>query len=115
MTVLQRPAQSSLAELAERLREPLARAGCERAVAFGSYARGSADGFSDLDLAVVVETDLPRHERGVLVREVVEALPFAVDALIYTPAEFRLGLERGFGVCDAIAREGVTLYERGPR
>ncbi len=115
MLVLQCPAPSSLAEAAALLRGPLERADCELAVAFGSYARGSADGFSDLDLAVVLETDLPRHERGALVREVVEALPFAVDVLIYTPAEFQLGLERGLGVFDAIAREGVTIYERRAR
>ena len=112
VTVLRQPAQQSLAELAERLRQPLARAACERAVVFGSYARGHADGFSDVDLAVVVATDLPRHARGVLVSEIVDASPLAMDVLVFTPAEFRRGLERGFGVFDAIAREGVTIYER---
>jgi predicted nucleotidyltransferase len=84
-------------------------------VAFGSYARGQADGFSDLDLAVVLPTDLPRHERGVLAREIVEAVPLAMDVLVFTPGEFHRGLERGFGVFDAIAREGVTIYERSAR
>jgi predicted nucleotidyltransferase len=112
VTVLRRPAAASLAELAARLRAPLEAIGCERAVAFGSYARGTADGYADLDLVLVLPTDLPPLERGQLVRPVVEALPLAVDLLITTPEEYRRGLERGHGVFDAIAREGVTIYER---
>jgi predicted nucleotidyltransferase len=81
-------------------------------VAFGSWARGTADGFSDLDLAVVLDTPLPRLERGHLLRGVVEALPVAVDLLVYTPAEFARGLEERYGVFDAIGREGVTIYAR---
>jgi predicted nucleotidyltransferase len=50
-------------DLALRLADPLRRAGVERAVAFGSFARGTQDGYSDLDLAVVVDTKLPRFER----------------------------------------------------
>ena len=79
---------------------------------FGSWARGVADGFSDLDLAVVIDTLLPPLERGHLLRGVVEALPVGVDLLVYTPAEFDRGVDEGYGVFDAIAREGVTIYAR---
>lgn len=110
--MLRRRAAFSLAGLAQRLAPPLMAIGCQSAVAFGSFARGDADGFSDLDLVVVVPTDLPRIERGNLARGVVEALPVAADVVVLTPEEYARGLERGFGIFDAIAREGVTIYER---
>ena len=115
VVVLNEPAPCTLQELAGRIRRPLARAGALRAVAFGSYARGAADAWSDLDLAVVLETELPRAERGNLLAETVSALPVGVDIVVYTPDEWRQGMERCVGVFDALAREGVTIYERAPR
>jgi predicted nucleotidyltransferase len=112
VTVVRGAARHTLEELADRARDPLEAAGAERAVVFGSWARGCADAFSDLDLAVVIETPLPPLERGCLLRALVEALPVGVDLLVYTPAEFRRGLDERFGVFDAIAREGVTIYAR---
>lgn len=112
VVVVRRAARFTLDELAERVRPALEASGAERAVVFGSWARGTADGFSDLDLAVVMDTSLPFLERGWLLREVVEALPVGVDLLVYTPAEFARGLAERFGVFDAIAREGVTIYAR---
>lgn len=111
VTILKKEAALDLGEIARRLERPLEEAGAERAVAFGSYARGEADGFSDLDLVVVVETDRPFLDRGDLLSEVLNTLPIGVDLLVYTPAEFQRGMKRRRGIFDAIAREGVTLHE----
>jgi predicted nucleotidyltransferase len=110
--VVKRAARHTLDDLAALVRPGLEEAGAERAVVFGSWARGTADGFSDLDLAVVIDTPLPTLERGRLLRSVVESLPIGVDLLVYTPDEFARGLEERFGVFDAIVREGVTIYAR---
>ena len=112
VVVLRKPAEYTLDELAGRAAEPLAAAGAERAVVFGSWADGSADGYSDLDLAVVLATDLPRVERGRMLADLIDALPVAVDLLVYTPDEFARGCAAKSGVFDAIAREGVTIYAR---
>jgi predicted nucleotidyltransferase len=112
VTVLQAPAAYTLDEVAQMAARALKAAGAERAVVFGSYARGTADGYSDLDLVVVAATDRPKLERGELLRELLEALPMAVDALLFTPKEFEEGMKRRGDVFEAIAREGVTIYAR---
>jgi predicted nucleotidyltransferase len=112
VVVLRAPARFTLAELADLVRPALEAAGVERAIVFGSWARGSADGYSDLDLAIVMETDLPPLDRGSLLADLVRSLPVGLDLLVYTPEEFARGMAGGFGVFDAIAREGVTIHAR---
>jgi predicted nucleotidyltransferase len=112
VSVIRAPRRHSLEQLAARAAGPLRAAGAERAVVFGSWARGTADGFSDLDLAVVLDTDLPALERPRALLALLDALPIGVDLLVYTPEEFARGMRDRYGVFDAIAREGVTIYAR---
>jgi len=114
VVVLRADSSYTLADLARLAQGPLAEAGAELAVAFGSYARGTADAFSDLDLVVVMPTDLPRFERHRALRRLLDALPVAVDLLVYTPAEYAQGMSRGLGVFDAIAREGLVIHAAKP-
>ena len=109
VTVVRKPAPCRLDELRQLAAPPLRAAGAQRAIVFGSWARDEADGYSDLDLVVVMETDLPRAQRGQRLEALFAALPVPVDALIYTPDEFQEGEERGLGIFDALAREGVDL------
>jgi predicted nucleotidyltransferase len=112
VTILRLPARLTLEDVAKLAAGPLERAGAVRAVVFGSFARGDADGYSDLDLVVVLRTDLPFVERGRLLGELVDALPVHVDVAIYTPEEYARGMKRGYGIFDALQREGVTIHER---
>lgn len=110
VTVISAPAPCTFEEMRRRAGSVLREAGVERAIVFGSWARGEADGFSDLDLAVVMDTSLPRPERALaLTRELDNALPVAVDLLVYTPDEFAACEADGFGVFDLIRREGVDI------
>ena len=111
-SIVRGPAEWTLEQLRERLSAPLARAGARRAVVFGSFARGTADAFSDLDLAVVLETTAPKLERPRLLDEVYRAIPLPLDLLVFTPEEFEEGCRSGMDVFDRIVGEGVTLYER---
>ncbi len=82
----------------------------ERIVLFGSHARGSAGGESDVDLLVILSF------RGKGCRKAVEILErvkpaFALDLLLRTPEQFEQRVEQGDFFLRRIAQEGVVLYE----
>lgn len=69
-----------------RLREALREMGAQQVILFGSAARGEARFGSDLDLLVVLETDLNFVERlAFLYRTLLPRVD--VDILAYTPEE----------------------------
>jgi predicted nucleotidyltransferase len=85
--------------------------GIEKAILFGSYARGEPSRHSDIDLILVKQTKqrfLDRYEG--LLQDLFLALPgIAVDALIYTPEEFETMRTKRF-VARAV-QEGRVIYE----
>jgi uncharacterized protein len=81
----------------------------ERFSLFGSFAKGKADLFTDLDILVVMDTDEPFSKRlrtlyGRL------AVPVDMDLLCYTPQELRDMQDRPF--LKRIRQEEVVLYEK---
>jgi len=83
-----------------------------RVVLFGSHARGTADGSSDVDLLVVMRNVPDKRLAAVEIRRSLGDLPFSKDIVVTTPDEIR---RRGAvigTVLHAALREGVTVYER---
>jgi len=70
------------------LREKLSEKGAMEAYLFGSFARGTCNAWSDLDVVVVKATDQPFVERPREFTEIYE-LGIPVDILVYTPQEFK--------------------------
>lgn len=103
------PAPLDLEGIRDRLVPLLEAHDAVRAFVIGSYARGSADGWSDLDLVIVMPTDAPFVERPLALVDLLDAVPTAVDLMVYTPEEFERGMRRGFGVFDSISREGISI------
>lgn len=112
IVVLKAPAPLDLEGISRRARPALQRAGVDRAFVIGSYARGTADAWSDLDLVIVLDTTLPFVERGRLLGQLFEAIPVGIDLLVYTPQEFEEGLRRGLGIFAALRSEGVKIHDR---
>ena len=83
-------------------------------IVVGSRARrdSPADEWSDLDLVIIQETQVPFLDR---IRKVLDLLKptVGVDLLVYTPDEFeQLSRERAF-VRQEIVGKGRVIYERG--
>lgn len=60
----------------------------EKIFLFGSHALGTATEDSDIDVVVVMETELSRHQRNVALKRLFPQRSFSLDAFVYTPQEF---------------------------
>jgi predicted nucleotidyltransferase len=83
----------------------------ERIYVFGSSARGDLHEGSDLDLAIIKETDKRFQDR---ILEVLELGDYGipVEPLVYTPDEFERMRKRGNPLIQTILEEGKLVYER---
>ncbi len=101
----------TIEEIKRQLGPSLAAAGVERAIVFGSHARGEADEWSDLDLLIVAESDLPFLDRFRAFRALYDVYPHAIELLVYTPEEFAqmVGAENPF--VEQVLKDGVTIHE----
>ena len=88
------------------------RTAAQKVYLFGSHARGEADDASDVDLAIVAESQRPFVERFKDYFEVITACPVAIEILVYTPEEFEAMRERESPFVLRILEEGKIIYER---
>ncbi len=87
----------------------------EKIFLFGSYAFGTAKEGSDLDLAIVKPSSLPRFKRGREIRSALRANGrrwlFPMDILVYTPEEMEAYKNDPYSIVHEILTTGKTLYE----
>ena len=82
------------------------------AVLFGSYGRGDADKFSDLDLIVVAETGRPFIERFKDFVGVWHVSPVkSIDMFVYTPEEFESMRLTDDSFVSRALEEGKIIFE----
>lgn len=100
--------ERTIAELPDRL---AAIPSVRRAILFGSWLRGRRDLLTDLDLVVILESDLTFPDRGAALHRVLR-LDVDADILAYTPDEWERVRHRP--LLKQAEEEGVVLYERAP-
>jgi predicted nucleotidyltransferase len=86
--------------------------GPEKIILFGSYARGTADSDSDLDLLVISDKErhLPRRKRGLTLLYRLRKFHLAKDILIYTQDEVDRWKEVRTAFVSQALREGIVIY-----
>ncbi len=84
----------------------------EKIVLFGSYAYGTPNRHSDVDLLVVMRTEASLKDRSWAVSRLLLPRPFPVDILVKTPEEVAESLQAGDFFLKEILTRGKVLYER---
>lgn len=91
----------------------------EKIILFGSYANGTANEGSDLDLAIVKATTLPLHKRSAefrrALREQGRKWFFGMDILVFTPEEVQSQGQSPNSFLYEILTNGRNLYESRKR
>lgn len=97
--------------LRQKLAPIFERYNIQKAIVFGSYARGEPSTRSDLDMILIQETEKRFFDRyeGLLVELGKAVGKYPIDVLIYTPDELESISHRYF-ISTAI-REGKVIYE----
>ena len=98
--------EQSVQDLVKRLRDL---DGVQRISVFGSFARSRRDLFTDLDVLVVMDTEMSLVDRLRLLYSSL-ALPVDLDILCYTPQEFES--LKDSGRLTGILGDEQLLYEK---
>ncbi|HBA89598.1 MAG TPA: nucleotidyltransferase domain-containing protein [Geobacter sp.] len=77
---------------------------------FGSYAEGRQTDDSDVDMVVVMESDLAPHQRNVAVKRLFPHRTFSLDAFVFTPEEFAKYKDVPGTIVYTAAHDGRLLY-----
>jgi len=84
----------------------------EKIIVFGSCAREDAQWDSDLDLLVVMQTELSLVDRALKIRDLFEHIPCPMDIIVYTPEEVANWRHVPSSFIHQILAEGRLFYER---
>ena len=91
-----------------------------RIVLFGSHASGTEGTGSDMDLLVILDSEVisqtyeERMKRRLIVRDSIQEInrQIPIDLIVYTKAEYELLQRYGTSFLNEIERLGKTLYEK---
>lgn len=107
-----RPATSVLdfqrEEILSFLRERLLRHQIKNAYLFGSFARGEAEAWSDLDVIIIADTCTPFVDRPKAFLDLYD-LGIPVDILVYTLEEWDSVEKHGKGFSKEMRKDMITL------
>jgi len=84
----------------------------DKIILFGSYAYGTPNDDSDLDLLIVQDSDLPMQKRGLDIRLSLIGSMIPIDLLIYTRSEFNQEKNNRFSFLNKAIKNSKVLYER---
>lgn len=84
----------------------------DKIILIGSYASGTPNENSDLDLIIIKDSNLPRPERTIQVRKLIFGSMVPIDLIVYTPEEIKESIDNQYSFIFKALKTGKTLYER---
>ena len=86
--------------------------GCDpRAIVlFGSVSKGTSTEDSDIDLMVILDTDVSYYERTLAVRKSIGVTSIPIDVLAFTPKEVEEERNNRFSIIHEALRTGKIVY-----
>jgi uncharacterized protein len=83
-----------------------------RIILFGSYANGTSNVESDIDMLIIQDSDLPMHKRGLDIRLSLIGTMIPLDILIYTQSEYDEAKSNNFSFLNSALKNSKIIYER---
>ena len=84
----------------------------DKIILFGSYANGTQNENSDLDLLIVQDSDLPMQKRGFDIRMSLLGTMIPMDILFYTKSEFEEEKSKNSSFLYSAIKNSRIMYER---
>ena len=79
-------------------------------IIFGSVAKGTSDENSDLDIMVILETDMTYYERTLAVRRAIGVTSIPIDILAFTPEEVDAAKGKRRSIISEALSTGRVVY-----
>ena len=83
----------------------------EKIVIFGSVARGTAGPDSDIDMLIVMNTELSYYRRTAPIHVAMRNFPVAMDIFVLTPEEYDRLKDDEYSFASEIHKTGKVAYE----
>ena len=93
------------AELAETIKRKF---NPQKIILFGSYAYGNPAQGSDVDLFIIMDTDIPLRKQASLIRRELTGL-IPIDIIVRTPRQVEERIKLGDFFIKQIVRKGIVL------
>ena len=87
----------------------------EKIILFGSHAYGTPKPWSDVDLFVIMESELSAHDQRLKIARFLIPRPFGIDVLTRTPKDLDYRIKEGDFFLKEIMTKGKVLYEKPNR
>lgn len=84
----------------------------ERIILFGSFAHGKPTRDSDLDILVIMKSQLPRYKRAIPIYKALAGLLIPKDIVVYAPEEIEEWENVPQAFITTAIREGKVIYEK---
>jgi predicted nucleotidyltransferase len=84
----------------------------DKIILFGSYAAGTPNDDSDIDLLIIKDTDLPRQRRSFDIQKMLIGSMIPMDIIVYTNNEFEKEKNEKYSFLNSVIKTSKILYER---